>query len=108
MIGSIPILFAGFSKSTWDNAIGELSYPVYLLHILVGGVLGIALHIHHPLIVAAVTVIFALGLVRFVEEPVNRYRQLRHRRAVGDISTAATALSSTEMPVLATSTRITP
>ncbi len=31
----VPLLFAAFSKNHWDRAIGELSYPLYLMHILV-------------------------------------------------------------------------
>jgi peptidoglycan/LPS O-acetylase OafA/YrhL len=35
---ALPVLFAGFKDSAWDRWLGELSYPIYLIHLLVIGV----------------------------------------------------------------------
>lgn len=35
---ALPVLFAGFKDSHWDRWLGELSYPIYLIHLLVIGV----------------------------------------------------------------------
>ena len=35
---SLPVLFLAFGTSHWDRALGELSYPIYLVHLLVIGV----------------------------------------------------------------------
>lgn len=80
---SLPLVFRLMSKSRLDNVLGELSYPVYICHILVLGMLdqygGRALsETVGPLVwrmmnVAAV-LLFAQFLVMFVSAPVDRYR----------------------------------
>jgi peptidoglycan/LPS O-acetylase OafA/YrhL len=35
---ALPVLFLAFGKARWDRALGELSYPIYLVHLLVIGV----------------------------------------------------------------------
>lgn len=38
LVLALPVLFAGFKDVAWDRWLGELSYPVYLIHLLVIGV----------------------------------------------------------------------
>ena len=37
---AMPVLFLAFGSARWDRMLGELSYPVYLVHLLVIGVVG--------------------------------------------------------------------
>lgn len=68
---------------TWDNKIGELSYPVYISHILVLSMCTFLLRTLHldssylPAFAVILTILFSLLLVRFVVEPVERVRQRR-------------------------------
>lgn len=81
VIASVPLLFAQFSSSTLDNAIGELSYPVYLLHLLLIAVLKTVAHLENTIVACLATITVALVLVRFIEEPMNRFRQRRYQNA---------------------------
>ena len=36
---ALPVLFLRFGSARWDRALGELSYPIYLVHLLVIGVI---------------------------------------------------------------------
>lgn len=76
----IPVLFAISRHSNWDRAIGNLSYPIYLSHLLVGGVLsvvfkrlGVTEALSIPLMVTS-CILFAAVLHRLVETPIDRIR----------------------------------
>lgn len=73
----IPLLFHTFADTSWDTAVGNLSYPVYLVHVLVIDILIATLHVYNPLVVVAVSVVAAILIVRFVENPIDKYRQRR-------------------------------
>ena len=86
---TIPILFQAFGSRQWDQRIGELSYPVYLVHLLVIGVLAASLHLQSELLDVPVTLAVSYLLVRFIETPVDAYRQ----RRVSDAATVAAETS---------------
>jgi peptidoglycan/LPS O-acetylase OafA/YrhL len=77
----VPVLFAAFSNTTWDRDIGELSYPLYLIHFLV-------IYLFNPIAhspfysVACLTV--AIGstylFYHFIESRIERYRAALFRR----------------------------
>jgi peptidoglycan/LPS O-acetylase OafA/YrhL len=82
---ALPWLFAYFSDSRWDTELGNLSYPIYLTHPLVGAVLATVLHVHSGTIVAAATIAVSAALYWLIERPVDRFRQALVQRRVGKI-----------------------
>ncbi|SFE26958.1 Peptidoglycan/LPS O-acetylase OafA/YrhL, contains acyltransferase and SGNH-hydrolase domains [Chitinophaga sp. CF118] len=76
---SIPLLFNFLKKNKLDNQIGELSYPVYISHILVflfcGGLPFTLLKIGWVKVL--LTIIFAYLLNKVVAMPLEKYRQSR-------------------------------
>ena len=78
----IPFVYAATKSSRLDRYIGELSYPLYLCHILVIWFLRPILLRHDlmkqaPLWVIPAAVLLSLLLVEAVVRPVDRYRQSR-------------------------------
>lgn len=66
-IASLPILFVFQKENRWDSAIGDLSYPIYVRHILVILTVGFSLErwfgIEKTSLPAALTIIvFTIGL----------------------------------------------
>jgi peptidoglycan/LPS O-acetylase OafA/YrhL len=86
----IPALFAITGRSAIDHAVGELSFPFYLLHLLVlDGLkawrsLFLEHHTLYVLIAIMTTVFVSAVIVRFVDLPINR---LRHRLVPSDLPT---------------------
>ena len=79
IIFAVPVLFNFLKKSKWDSQIGELSYPVYVTHMLV-----IMVGKNLPLsvfksgwFIALLTVIAAFLLNKFIALPLEKYRQAR-------------------------------
>jgi peptidoglycan/LPS O-acetylase OafA/YrhL len=77
---SIPLLFHTFANRQWDNVTGNLSYPVYLIHLLVIGILVATFRIHSGPLAAIASVSAAMLIVRFIENPMDKYRQRRVSR----------------------------
>jgi peptidoglycan/LPS O-acetylase OafA/YrhL len=86
----IPWIFLNSARTPWDRAIGELSYPFYLVHWIVMRLCYAGLSSQStarlPTAVVVSLVIFAslaaaAALHYLVERPVDRYRQERLRRA---------------------------
>jgi len=78
----IPFGFTLLKSNPVDGFIGELSYPIYISHYLIVGILGSFLKISANtwqlfLIASAVTIIISLVLVLLIDKPVDRYRQKR-------------------------------
>ena len=77
---SLPLLFCRWHKNRIDRWIGELSYPLYLVH---GGVIGfIFVHVHagqavKELMAAAISVIAAAAVFICIDRPVDAWRH-RH------------------------------
>jgi peptidoglycan/LPS O-acetylase OafA/YrhL len=76
----VPILFALSKKSKWDRVVGNLSYPIYLSHLIVGQVLGVALG-RAELSPGVILVLMPLGCIiaavalhQVVERPVEKVR----------------------------------
>jgi peptidoglycan/LPS O-acetylase OafA/YrhL len=77
----IPLLFNAFSNSRWDTTIANLSYPVYLVHILIISILVATFRIHSGLFAAIASVSAAILIVHFIENPIDQYRQRRASRS---------------------------
>jgi peptidoglycan/LPS O-acetylase OafA/YrhL len=81
----LPAVFKAFSKNKLDRTVGELSYPVYLCHLLIAsiltkvpviGVRGFQLSITTTII----SVIVSIVVLKLVDEPIDVYRQRRAQR----------------------------
>jgi len=76
---SIPILFNKLKKNRIDNKIGELSFPVYISHMLIGAVsnsLPLS-YFHNSTLIAFLSILFSLILIQYVSVPLEKYRQSR-------------------------------
>jgi peptidoglycan/LPS O-acetylase OafA/YrhL len=82
----IPSLFALSKDSDWDRRLGNLSYPIYLSHMLVGGILAVVfkrLAVNDSLatvLMVAACILVAMILHRLVEVPVEGIRSAISRR----------------------------
>jgi peptidoglycan/LPS O-acetylase OafA/YrhL len=70
---ALPTLFSLTKDSKLDNYIGRLSYPIYISHVLLLGVARYA-GSFRAVALMLISVAVALVLVRFVEDPVDRWR----------------------------------
>lgn len=76
---SLPLVFLATREVTWDRWVGDLSYPIYLTHLLV-----LAAVLHHEIpyptwSTLLGSVVVSVVLLAAVDRPVDRWRQ---RRAV--------------------------
>jgi peptidoglycan/LPS O-acetylase OafA/YrhL len=90
---SVPIVFAATKDDRFDRAVGELSYPLYLVHGIVQGAIFFKFgapqgHIGWALAAISASVIAAILLRIFVERPVETSRQ-RRKGAVLTVRSAA-------------------
>jgi peptidoglycan/LPS O-acetylase OafA/YrhL len=85
---SIPILFYYLKNSKWDAQIGELSYPIYISHVLFVILCGSFASgcFRSGWFVAVLSIVFSLAANRFVVAPIEKYRQRRFVGAVKGIS----------------------
>lgn len=76
----VPFLFRLTKDSKWDGYVGELSYPIYLVHgFVLGIVYGMDMGLSAKIITSlAATVLVSLAIYLFVDRPVDRFR---HRLA---------------------------
>lgn len=84
---TLPFLFHAWRRVAWDRWIGNLSYPIYLVHLSVI----IVLRDHHGYVsgweVGAASVLLAVLINRYLETPLETFRQ---RRVEWRASAAAT------------------
>jgi peptidoglycan/LPS O-acetylase OafA/YrhL len=80
VIGTLPLLFDFQNRSKFDNFVGQLSYPVYIWHMLVISCIGIIpVNLDHgTLEFFIVTLVGSLVLswlsLRFIDKPVQKLR----------------------------------
>jgi peptidoglycan/LPS O-acetylase OafA/YrhL len=84
LVPGIPSLFELTRRSVLDRVIGELSYPLYVVHFLVIWVAARlfadpASPLAHAAVIAAV-LLAAVAMRAWIDEPVDRFRQRRLRR----------------------------
>lgn len=74
----LPFIFNFTKYNKTDRMIGELSYPVYIVHILIAGMLSKIIPLKY-LGFASVfgSIVLSLILIRVIFEPIERYRQNR-------------------------------
>lgn len=86
----LPLMFKAFRNSPLDRAVGELSYPVYLVHYLVMQMVIYWYKGPHPVAFAVgVVVVASVLLCRFVAVPLDAYRQARVRNVTAPQSDAS-------------------
>ncbi len=76
---SIPYLFHFSNKKSFDNHLGELSYPIYITHTLVA-MICYATHIRllsFSISILVFTIIFSFILNKFISEPIQKFRSKR-------------------------------
>jgi peptidoglycan/LPS O-acetylase OafA/YrhL len=91
---TLPFLFHASKNWRFDRRIGNLSYPIYLIHACVLLLLGIGFGIKSGLGAVVVSTLVALVLLVAVEEPLEKFRQNRaiRARAVGGKELASAIL----------------
>jgi len=76
-----PFVFHAFGRFSIDRFIGDLSYPIYLTHLLVIGLVLTYEPEHGAWVALAGTVCLSLLLLLAVDHPVDRWRQARLKAA---------------------------
>ena len=78
----IPFLFNYLKTNKWDNLIGELSYPVYISHILVLTICSALpfLLLKTPWAMTLLTIVLSILLNKFIATPLEQYRQSRVKK----------------------------
>jgi peptidoglycan/LPS O-acetylase OafA/YrhL len=78
---AIPFLFRATNKNALDRALGELSYPIYICHILViwfvDCVTAFSSGLVRGAVIITVTIIFSGALYWLIDRPVDGWRQRR-------------------------------
>lgn len=91
---SLPALLAFSTRHAWDRKLGELSYPLYVVHVLAISWLEHAMPENRSWAFSALALVASLiaaaALYRFVDVPMERVRSARRRKAC----TTPTAFSS--------------
>ena len=84
----LPLLFIYQTQHRWDAWIADLSYPIYIGHILIISVVHAVLSLlslHHPMLfigcVLVVSVVFAVVLNYTIAQPIEDLRQ-RYKRSI--------------------------
>ncbi len=79
---STPFLFSLTQKNTIDNWIGQLTYPVYMVHMLVITTISLAYHgrMDKGVLAFLGTLILAIALYSFIDHPIERIRRKVIRR----------------------------
>lgn len=74
----IPYLFFITKNNRIDKFIGELSYPIYLIHMLVIAILSrFSFESYLSETACIVSVLFSILLIKYIEEPIEVFRQKR-------------------------------
>ncbi|MBK0391974.1 acyltransferase family protein [Ramlibacter algicola] len=80
---ALPVLFSVTKNWEWDRRLGDLSYPIYVSHMLVislGASIFPMRDVLFKTFVIVLVVLTSLALIRFVEGPLEQYRKSRRCR----------------------------
>ncbi len=83
---AIPYIFTLTKSWRFDAAIGELSYPIYIVHGLIitlcaGAIATHGLKAYEGVIVALIAIAVSLLMVRLISDPIEHFRRARVTRA---------------------------
>ncbi len=94
---ALPCLFAETSRSKIDATLGDLSYPIYLVHypLIVLYSAGVILEstTRNSLTILVLTLAVAWPIVWLVDKPINRFRQARVSRGPAEFETGCEVYS---------------
>jgi peptidoglycan/LPS O-acetylase OafA/YrhL len=88
---ALPFVFNAFKDIHADRWLGDLSYPIYLTHLIV---VGFVLTFEVPMAMwaaLAATLALSISLLLLVDEPIDRWRQRRLARVNVRLAEPATA-----------------
>lgn len=86
-----PFVFNTFKDFAWDRWIGDLSYPIYLSHLAVIGVV-LTFNLPEPVwTTIGATLALSILIKVLVEQPIDKWRQARVRRPAMTEAAPATA-----------------
>jgi len=76
---TVPLLFHFLKDRSWDNHIGELSYPMYISHLLIARITAVLPFpwLRQSWCIALITMGFSCLLVIAIARPLEKYRQAR-------------------------------
>ena len=81
---SLPFIFVASKSSNLDRCLGNLSYPIYMVHMLVMAVISAVLgKVDRALPTLAGTLLVSIALVIYLEDPLDKWRQSRVTRWFG-------------------------
>lgn len=80
---TLPCLFQASKDWRLDRWIGNLSYPLYLVHASILLILKIAYGVDAGLVAVLFSTLAALVLMVAIEQPLEKFRQLRTQRDIG-------------------------
>jgi len=102
----LPSLFDFATRHKWDRWMGDLSYPLYLVHwpVLVFGsaisqlpyMNGLGRTLAYPYALIAISLIASIAINHLIVNPIDSWRQARIRRAA--IQPPVAAISATAQP----------
>ena len=83
---AIPYIFTLTKSWRFDAAIGELSYPIYIVHGLIisvcaGTIASLGIKHHEGLIVSVIAIVVSLLMIRVISDPIESFRRARVARA---------------------------
>lgn len=85
----LPALFDFSTRHRWDKWLGDLSYPLYLVHWPICGfglaMLGESNNALHAYVVVIVSICLSVIINHFLVYPVDEWRQDRARRVTGTV-----------------------
>jgi peptidoglycan/LPS O-acetylase OafA/YrhL len=78
----LPVLFLLSARNARDRAIGEISYPIYLVHLSIIDAVDAGVRLQdsqnlRALLICVITIGLAAVAVRYIDNPINTYRQRR-------------------------------
>ncbi len=91
---SLPFVFYYFRKNSWDRWIGNLSYPIYMSHMVV---ISVSHHIFRGgasgIFALLLTIVFSSLILKYFEDPLDEWRQKRVKSKIsnGNMTDPATA-----------------
>lgn len=91
IVGAIPFLFILTKDHTFDRWIGELSYPVYICHMLFRSAYSVQLFpefMSEGITVTAYSILMAILLNKLIADPVERLRQARVKKLANQAKTS--------------------
>jgi peptidoglycan/LPS O-acetylase OafA/YrhL len=81
----IPLIFLSFNRTPLNNIMADLSYPVYISHLLIIYFLQTVLNLQpsfslYSFWILCITLVFSVAIVYLIERPIDKFRQRRIKK----------------------------